>query len=124
MKCGLGRGQAHEAKDWVMASRDGKSALQAKYRDYCSARMADAIISLSPSEVYALAAAEASKEGQSMPAAYTDAVLLATRGIKARLTLPKFEEWARDYLDNPSKFDPYLIGFWKTKENAKSSQRS
>ncbi len=107
-----------------MASRDGESALRAKYTDYCSARMADAIVALSPSEVYALAAAEARKAGQSMPAAYTDAVLLATREIKARLTLPEFEEWARDYEDDPGKFDPYLIGFWKTKEGEDPGQSS
>ena len=103
-----------------MERHDGDSVLRAKYRDYCSARMADAILSLSPEEIYSLAKAEARATGQMAPDAYHDVIHLATGRIREQLGLPEFEEWSLEYRDNPEKFNPYMIGLWKSEESGTS----
>ena len=99
-----------------MADRDGESVLRAKYRDYCSARVADALLSLSPEEVYALAEAEARASNRIAPSSHNEAIRLATGRIRDRLELPEYESWAREYVQDPSRFDPYLMGLWKSDE--------
>ncbi len=79
--------------------------------------MADAILSLSPGEIYSLAVAEARAVGQMAPDTYNDAIRLATGRIRERLGLPEFDEWALAYRENPEEFDPYMIGFWKSEES-------
>ena len=103
-----------------MGRQDGDSVLRAKYRDYCSARVADAILSLSPEEIYALARAEARSTGHMVPDSYNEAIRLATSKIRDRLALPEFEEWALEYRSNPDEFDPYIIGLWKSEEPGSS----
>ena len=97
-----------------MADRDGESVLRAKYRDYCSARVADALLSLSPEEVFALAEAEARASNRIAPSSHNEAIRLATGRIRDRLELPEYESWSREYLQDPSRFDPYLMGLWKS----------
>ncbi len=99
-----------------MADRDGESVLRAKYRDYCSARVADALLSLSPEEVFTLAEDEARASNRIAPSSHNEAIRLATGRIRDRLELPDFRSWAEDYLRNPSRFDPYLMGLWKSEE--------
>lgn len=43
----------------------GESTLRAKYLDWCSARLAERFLDLSPEEIYALARPEASEQGGS-----------------------------------------------------------
>ena len=95
-------------------SRDG--VLRAKYDDYCSGRVADVLLSLSPEEVYALAEAEARGINQIAPSSHDEAVQLATRKIRDRLKLPRFQDWAEEYKRQPQRFDPHLMGLWKTAE--------
>ncbi len=102
-----------------MERQDGDSVLRAKYRDYCSARVADAILSLSPEEIYALAGAEARRGGRLAPESYHEAIRLATGKIRDRLALPEFEEWAVEYRKSPERFDPHIIGLWKSEERAR-----
>jgi len=99
-----------------MADRDGESVLRAKYRDYCSARVADALLSLSPDEIFALAEARAREANQLAPNSYNDAIRLATGKIRDRLKLPEYESWTAQYLKDPGRFDPYLMGLWKSEE--------
>ncbi|MXX55396.1 MAG: hypothetical protein F4106_02360 [Gemmatimonadetes bacterium] len=99
-----------------MERQDGDSVLRAKYRDYCSARVADAILSLSPEEIYSLARSEARSIGHMVPDSYNEAIRLATGRIRNRLALPEFEEWALEYRNNPDRFDPYILGLWKSEE--------
>ena len=99
-----------------MAERDGESVLRAKYRDYCSARVADALLSLSPEEVFALAEAEARASNRIAPNSHNEAIRLATSRIRDRLELPEYESWAEEYAKDPSRFDPYLMGLWKSEE--------
>ena len=39
---------------------------------------------------------------------------LATERVSEKLALPPFDIWARDYRENPSRYDQYLMGFWET----------
>lgn len=99
-----------------MANRDGDSVLRAKYRDYCSARVANALLSLSPEDIFALAEAQAREASQLAPHSYNDAIRLATGKIRERLKLPEYESWTSQYLEDPGRFDPYLMGLWKSEE--------
>ena len=99
-----------------MADREGDSVLRAKYRDYCSARVADALLSLSPEEVFALAEAEARASDRLAPNSHNEAIRLATGRIRDRLDLPDYSSWAEEYVKDPSRFDPYLMGLWRSEE--------
>lgn len=99
-----------------MVDRDGDSVLRAKYRDYCSAKVADAILSLAPAEIYALAEVEARAADQTAPASYNDAIRFATRRIREQLGLPEYVDWARAYQEDPSRYDPDLLGLWESEE--------
>lgn len=100
----------------MVAERDQDSVLRAKYRDYCSAKVADAVLSLPPEEIYALAQAEARAANRVAPESYNDAIRFATRRIRAKLDLPEYREWARAYRENPSRYDPELMGLWESEE--------
>lgn len=99
-----------------MAERGGDDVLRAKYRDYCSARVADAVLSLDPDEIYSLAESEARRARGVAPASYNDAIRYATARIRERLDLPEFEDWCGQYQEHPERFDPYLLGLWKSEE--------
>ncbi|MDH3223641.1 MAG: hypothetical protein OEO23_07985 [Gemmatimonadota bacterium] len=103
------------------AVQDDSRVLRAKYRDYCSARVADVLLSLSPDEIYIIAEAEARKlnEGQT-PDSYTEAVEFATRRVRHQLNLPDFSAWADAYRTEPGRFDPLLLGLWETEEECAS----
>lgn len=93
--------------------------LRAKYRDYCSARVADVLLTLTPDEIYIIAQAEARKlRADDGPASYTEAVDLATQRVRAQLNLPDFGVWAVAYEAEPSRFDPLLLGLWETEEGS------
>ena len=96
-----------------MGHRHNESLLGAKYRDYCSARVADAILALTPDEIYTLAAADARSSGRELPSTYEQAINLATDRVRQRLNLPDLDEWIEQYLRHPERFDPYLMGLWR-----------
>lgn len=101
-----------------MDRHDEDPVLIAKYRDYCSARVADALLALSTNEVYTLAQSEARATGQVPPETFSDKVSLATGKIRERLNLPEFDEWIRLYRKNPEAFEPFLMGFWESEDPA------
>ncbi len=101
-----------------MDRQDEDPVLRAKYRDYCSARVADALLALSPAEVYTLAQSEARATGRVPPETFNDRVRLATVRIRERLNLPEFDEWVRLYRRDPGAFEPFLMGFWESEEPA------
>lgn len=105
-----------------MAEGNRDRVLRAKYDDYCSGRVADVLLSLSPEEVYALAEAEARTANQIAPSSHDEAVRLATRKIRDRLKLPRYRDWAKEYRRDPTRFDPHLMGLWKSEaEDGESS---
>ena len=116
--------------------------LRAKYLDWCSARVADRFLALTPDEIYELA--ETATHGQPMAdpvaslsqffapehemawkngldpnTATSDAepfralVAKVTEVLAERIALPTFEEWSAAYQESPEDFDNELLGFWR-----------
>jgi hypothetical protein len=114
-----------------------EEVLRAKYLDWCSARLADRFLALSPDEIYELA--ERASHGRddtlvASGASGTDARLpqrsssLAEAAVKepenfrnliARVTevlaetLPTFEAWVEGYRADPARYEEALLGFWR-----------
>jgi hypothetical protein len=117
--------------------------LRAKYFDWCSARLADRFLALSPDEIFevaerashgreperdALVANGASVESNgALESSHSSNFSNAWsepetfRALVARVaevladTLPPFEEWVIAYRQAPERFDDELLGFWKEK---------
>lgn len=89
--------------------------LRAKYLDYCSARVTEALLSLSPDEVYVFAQDAAVESGRSEEEelTYGDIVALATLRISRTIDLPSFEEWRKAYQEDPARFEEDLLGLWE-----------
>jgi hypothetical protein len=98
--------------------------LRAKYMDWCSARLAERFLDLSPEEIYALARPEGSgdeggsgPESPSLPSptddSYRSLVQRVTESLLSRTSLPTFEQWAEAYAEAPARFDAELLGFWR-----------
>jgi hypothetical protein len=117
--------------------------LRAKYLDWCSARVAERFLALTPDEIYQLA--EKATHGQPIVAdpvaslssffapehemawkngidpntVTTDAepfralVAKVTEVLADRIALPTFDEWSAAYQESPQDFDNDLLGFWK-----------
>ncbi len=105
-----------------MNQPDPGQVLQAKYRDYCSARITEALLALSPDEIFKLAEAEARDTGRRRPESYLEAVRLATGRVRDRLGLPEFEDWATEYARNPQAFDQELMGLWRSEESDEGAE--
>ena len=88
--------------------------LRAKYLDYCSSRVAEHLLRLSPDEIYVLAQEALRAGGQKSEPSYQEMVRLATEGVAQRLTLPPFEQWAAEYERDPARYDDQLIGLWES----------
>lgn len=101
---------AGDSTDALAGEPDG--VLRAKYLDYCSAQVADILLTLSPDEMYVLAQDAARESGLRAGSDWEEIVALATARVSARLGLPTFEEWAEEYRRDPARFDPYLMGLW------------
>jgi len=88
--------------------------LRAKYHDFCSAQVADILLLLSPDEMFVLAQDAAREAGLTGELGYEQIVTLATERVSQKLALPPFDVWARDYGENPERYDQYLMGLWET----------
>ena len=88
--------------------------LKAKYLDFCSAQVADILLLLSPDEMFVLAQDAAREAGMTGDLGYEQIVTLATERVSRKLALPPFDVWARDYEEDPERYDQYLMGFWET----------
>lgn len=88
--------------------------LRAKYLDYCSARLSEVFLSLSPERIYLLVE-EAAAEADLNPAdlGFRTMVELVTDKLSASVPLPDLPTWAADYRAHPERYDPYLLGFWE-----------
>ena len=91
--------------------------LHAKYLDWCSARIAERFMSMSPDEIYELA--ERATQGPVLASGpyaslSSSATIAAMTNVLAdEMELPKFEEWSAAYSEAPEEFDPEMLGFWK-----------
>ena len=116
----------------MRAGDDEVSVLRSKYHDWCSARVADRFVELSPEQIYELAhagggagsegrmrgSAEASASSDadafSLEAAdYTDLVRRVTEVLATSMDLPPFETWAESYRLDPARYDREMLGFWR-----------
>ena len=95
-------------------SEDDETVLRAKYLDYCSARVAELLLHLSPDETYLLAEKAARSRGEEPASSYMEIVEAATQWLAGRVTLPPFEEWVEDYRANPEQYESDLLGLWRS----------
>lgn len=93
------------------------STLRAKYLDWCSARITERFLALEPEEIYAMArpaeSAEAGLWSLTGGESYRVLVQRVTELLLERMSLPDFEEWSRSYAEDPSRYDPEMLGFWE-----------
>jgi hypothetical protein len=117
--------------------------LRAKYLDWCSARVAERFVKLTPEEIYELAHRAAPglqierterRQDASLPSAtaeaahsafsfehersgesttYSEVIERVTRALTNELALPPFDDWAVAYRAAPERFDDELLGFWR-----------
>lgn len=103
--------------------------LRAKYLDWCSARVADHFLALTPDEIYEIAHGPAveANENSRQPSresprqapdndpdlGYLGLVRRAAEVLALRLQLPTFEEWSSSYGADPKVFDDELLGLWQ-----------
>lgn len=101
---------------------------RAKYLDWCSARLAERFLDLSPEEVYELAQ-RSGPGGEEEPEptqpggrvtlpppthdSYRGLVQRVTESLLERTSLPTFEQWSAAYDETPERFDAELLGFWR-----------
>jgi hypothetical protein len=97
-----------------ISGAEPEEVLWAKYLDFCSAQVADILLLLSPDEMFVLAQDAAREAGVTGDLGYETIVALATERVSKKLALPEFDIWARDYQENPGRYDQYLMGFWET----------
>lgn len=101
------------------ARRDARvdPVLQAKYLDYCSARISEVFLSLTDEHTYQImeeAAREANLGVGTL--GFQTMVQLVTLRLRRSVPLPDLETWAEDYARHPEHYDPYLLGLWESEE--------
>lgn len=118
-------------------SSDG--VLRAKYLDWCSARVAERFVELTPDQIWELAEqaqgetgsagvsssddpdlrrAVAAAVGAIAPTdkrvvSFRELVERVTEVLRLELELPSYETWLRAYKAEPEKYDEELLGFWR-----------
>jgi hypothetical protein len=107
-----GKGEPRKARE---TGGEPEEILRAKYLDYCSARVCDVFMELEEERVFELAKAAEAKAGVSHGAlSFRDLAGLLVEQLLGDLALPDFESWAEDYRRHPERYDPYLLGLWKS----------
>jgi hypothetical protein len=123
----LAIGSASDAAESRGQAAGDERVLRAKYLDWCSARIAERFLELTPEEIYELGQ-RASREttvvsrGASVVSggwssadseAFRTLVERVTEVLADTVVLPPFEEWAEAYRRSPDRYDEELLGFWK-----------
>ncbi|HEV2148182.1 MAG TPA: hypothetical protein VGR37_12330 [Longimicrobiaceae bacterium] len=94
--------------------------LRTKYSDWCSARIAEHLLALSPEDVFLLSERGALSDATPTPDeasgsfSFRSGYSPAERTIRAafeELGLPPFAEWAAEYTRDPDRFERDLLGF-------------
>ena len=92
--------------------------LQAKYLDYCSARISEVFLSLSDEHTYRImedAAREANLAAGAL--SFQSMMQLVTRTLRRDVPLPDLHEWIAEYLQDPERYEPHLLGLWESTES-------
>jgi hypothetical protein len=98
--------------------------IRAKYLDWCSARIAERFLQLTPEEIYELAETASRDDyeslrgavvvpgrGEEMPFRWM--VGRVTEALAVSLRLPTLEEWRAGYRESPERYESELLGFWR-----------
>lgn len=88
--------------------------LRAKYLDYCSARISEVFLSLSDERIYALgeeAALDSDLDVGSL--SFRAMVRIVTTRLRDSMSLPDLATWAREYREDPRRYDDHLLGLWE-----------
>lgn len=105
--------------------QSGDRTRRAKYLDWCSARLAERFLDLSPEQIYELARPQelkrSAESGRAGPVTlplpthqdYRTLVQRVTDVLLERTPLPTYEQWSAAYEETPERFDVELLGFWK-----------
>lgn len=104
----------------------GDRIRRAKYLDWCSARLAEQFLDLSPEQIYELARPDEvgvletwsrGPDRATLPlpthASYATLVQRVTDELLERTPLPTYEQWSEAYDESPERFDVELLGYWK-----------
>lgn len=105
-----------DRQDWMpFGSAEGADpVMRAKYIDYCSARLTEVFLSLPDDRIYDLVEEAAGEVGlHPGNLGFRTMVRLVTRKLRDEVPLPDFEEWRRDYEQDPERFDHHLLGLWQ-----------
>ncbi len=107
-----GKGEPRKPRKPVAEPED---VLRAKYLDYCSARLCDVFMELEEERVFELARVAEQRAGVSQGAlSFRQIADLLVEKLMDDLALPRFEDWAEAYQQDPEEYNPYLLGLWKT----------
>jgi hypothetical protein len=109
------------------ADAGDERVLRAKYLDWCSARVADHFLALSPDEIFELAERAAETDdgigGHPLSASWREdlssyrVVVERVTGVLAeQLDLPSYDQWLELYRQDPAGVEAELLGFWKDVE--------
>jgi len=102
-----------------------RQELESKYFDWCSARLAERFLQLSPVEIYELAERGPTEQGRPslgltpgiVPDAgsstFQDVVARVTEVLAHELQLPSFDVWVAEYRRAPEQFDAEMLGLWR-----------
>jgi len=96
--------------------QESEKVLRAKYLDYCSAKVADTLLGLTPDEIFVLAQEAATATGASEELTYDRAVRLATERVSRTLDLPPFAAWLEEYRTDPEQYERHLMGLWEVED--------
>ena len=91
-----------------------EGVLHSKYRDYRSGQLASFFVYMSPDDIYAIVQRSVEESGEAGEITYKRMVELATDWLDGWVPLPPFEVWVEDYRVNPSPYEEYFLGLWKS----------
>ena len=98
--------------------------LRAKYLDWCSARIAERFLELTPEEIWQLAETASRDDEESLRGAvvvpgsgeelpFRLMVGRVTEALAVSLHLPTLEQWRISYGEAPERYEAELLGFWR-----------
>lgn len=103
------------APEGAQQSGDVNPVLRAKYLDYCSARISEVFLSLSDEHTYRLMEEAALEADLTVGAlSFQSMMQLVTRKLRKSVPLPDMETWIMEYTEDPERYDPHLLGLWKS----------
>lgn len=106
----MGWASGPETEGTASGDRAGHDeSMVARYDEFCSARLTEALLSLSPDEIFLLSQGEFQDER--IPT-WEERVKRATDRLARRLPLPSLDEFSKAYRDDPSRFEAESLGLW------------